>query len=576
MLPFDEVWLADFEFGASPGERPVPRCLVAREYFSGTTIRLWADELSALKRPPYSVGPRALFVTYYASAEMGCHLALGWDTPVNVLDLYVEFRNLTNGLDLISGDRSLLGALGFFGLDAMEAVEKEAMRALALRGGEYTNSEKSALIAYCESDVDSLEKLLPKMLPQLNLQQALIRGRYMPAVARMEHEGTPIDVESLQRLRADLVDVKHALIRKVDASYGVFDGDTFKRDRFVTWAMRNGIAWPLLPSGQPALDGDTFHEMARIYPRVAALSGLKESLSDMRLADLAVGSNGRNRTMLSAFSSKTSRNQPSTAKFIFGPKVWTRGLIKPPKGYGLAYVDFEQQEFGIAAALSGDSAMMAAYQSGDSYLAFAKQAGAVPENATKESHKVVREQYKVGALGILYGMEPLSLAIRINRPLPYGVELLQAHRRLYQRYWRWSDAAVDHGMLLGHLPTVFGWTLHTSPSTKHRTLRNFPMQGNGAEMLRLACIYTTEVGIHVCAPVHDALLVLAPLEELDAVVAETQALMAKASSIVLGGFTLRTDVKLVRYPERYEDPRGAELWATIWDLLEQPRTAAGA
>ena len=92
---------------------------------------------------------------------------------------------------------------------------------------------------------------------------------------------------------------------------------------------------------------------------------------------------GRNRCLLSAFRSRTGRNQPSNSKFIFGPSVWLRGLIKPPPGYGLAYIDWSQQEFGIAAALSGDPAMMDAYHSGDPYLAFAKQAGAVPAHATK-------------------------------------------------------------------------------------------------------------------------------------------------------------------------------------------------
>jgi hypothetical protein len=58
--------------------------------------------------------------------------------------------------------------------------------------------------------------------------------------------------------------------------------------------------------------------------------------------------------------------------FIFGPSVWLRGLIKPPPGYGIAYIDWAQQEFGIAAALSGDPLMMDAYRSGDPYLAFAK------------------------------------------------------------------------------------------------------------------------------------------------------------------------------------------------------------
>jgi len=54
-------------------------------------------------------------------------------------------------------------------------------------------------------------------------------------------------------------------------------------------------------------------------------------------------------------------------------------------------VDWSQQEFGIAAALSGDQAMQDAYRSGDSYLAFAKQAGRCSANATKTTHEPTRD-----------------------------------------------------------------------------------------------------------------------------------------------------------------------------------------
>ena len=84
------------------------------------------------------------------------------------------------------------------------------------------------------------------------------------------------------------------------------------------------------------------------------LRELRTSLSQMRLNDLAVGPDGRNRALLSAFRSRTGRNQPSNSTFIFGPAVWLRGLIKPEPGNALAYIDWSQQEFGIAAALSGD------------------------------------------------------------------------------------------------------------------------------------------------------------------------------------------------------------------------------
>ena len=87
-------------------------------------------------------------------------------------------------------------------------------------------------------------------------------------------------------------------------------------------------------------------------------------------------------------------------------------------------------------------------------------------------------------------------------------------------------------------------------------------------MLRLACIHLTEAGIRVCAPVHDALLVEAPSDQIDAVVAQTQALMAQASREVLDGFELTTDVEIVRYPDRYMDKRGVVMWNTVNELVE--------
>ena len=86
---------------------------------------------------------------------------------------------------------------------------------------------------------------------------------------------------------------------------------------------------------------------------LAPLRELRGALSQMRLSDLTVGDDGRNRCLLSMYRSKTGRNQPSNTKFIFGHSVWLRGLIQPPEGYGLAYVDWSQQEFGIAASGAG-------------------------------------------------------------------------------------------------------------------------------------------------------------------------------------------------------------------------------
>ncbi|MEC8544212.1 MAG: hypothetical protein VXY89_11710, partial [SAR324 cluster bacterium] len=101
------------------------------------------------------------------------------------------------------------------------------------------------------------------------------------------------------------------------------------------------------------------------HTNLSPLRELRHSLGQMRLTKFEVGADGRNRTMLSAFGGKTGRNQPSSNKFIFGSSVWLRSLIKPAEGWGIAYIDWSQQEFGIAAALSGDQVMQQAYASGD-------------------------------------------------------------------------------------------------------------------------------------------------------------------------------------------------------------------
>ena len=482
---FKNVWFVDFEFCQPEGERPVVVCMVARELFTGRLLRRWRDELAT---PPFDIGPESLFVAFYSSAEWGCHLALGWPMPARILDLYAEFRCITSGLNRPNGS-GLLGALSYFGLDALDAVEKDAMRQLVIRGGPWSDDEKRAILDYCQSDVDSLARLLPPMLPQIDFPRALIRGRFMAAVARMEFTGVPIDVRALARIRRQWEGIQDRLISRIDQSFHIYEGRTFKAERFGAWLAQRGIAWPRLPSGALALDDDTFKEIARSHPEISPLRELRISLSQMRLNELAVGSDGRNRCLLSPFASRTGRNQPSNTKFIFGPSVWLRGLIRPQPGTAVAYLDYEQQEFGIGAALSGDKAMIDAYISGDPYLAFARQAGAVPPNATKETHAAERDRFKVCALGVQYGMQAEGLAKKLDDSPARASELLRLHRATYPMYWRWSDAIRDYATLHGKLHAVFGWAVHLGENVNPRSLRNFPLQANGGEMLQTGMLH---------------------------------------------------------------------------------------
>lgn len=175
MQRFKEIWLMDFEFYAPPGERPIPLCMVALELKSGRLVRLWLDGPAPPAVPLLDVGNKSLFVAYYASAEIGCLRALRWPAPANLLDLFAEFRNQTNGLPVPNGN-GLLGALAFYGLPVTGSDTKEVMRDLAQRGGPFTEDEKRQLLNYCEEDVRALERLFTRMEKELDLDRALVRG----------------------------------------------------------------------------------------------------------------------------------------------------------------------------------------------------------------------------------------------------------------------------------------------------------------------------------------------------------------------------------------------------------------
>ena len=560
---FSEIWLGDFEFYQPPGERPKPICLVATEFKTGVSYRQ-AEPFPRI--PPFGQGADSLFVSYYAPAELECYLALGWRLPYNILDLFAEFRLYRSGLGSMCGF-NLLGALAHFGVGGIGSVEKQSMQELAARGGPFTDSEMTALVNYCETDVVGLKRLLPAMAQQLDFPRCLIRGEYTKAVADIEFRGIPVDVTRFRALLDNWEQIKTRVIREVDANYGVFDGLTFKAARWESFLQKHNIPWPRLPSGSLALGDDTFKEMARAYPIVSPIREARRTLSQLRLNEFGIGSDGRHRCMLSPFASQTGRNQPSTSRFIFSSPKWLRNLIYPAEGRALAYIDYEQQEFGIAAALSGDEKMLLAYESGDPYLQFAIRVGGVPANATKQTHARERELFKACALGVQYGMQAESLALRINSSPAHGRQLVDLHRRTFPKYWAWSDNVQDSAMFSGKLTATFGWQVNVGPAPNPRSLRNFPLQANGAEMLRWACILCRERGVNVCAPVHDALLIESDADHINEAIITCQKAMADASAVVLAGFRLRTGSKIIARDNRFDEPKGNEMWTKICRAL---------
>jgi len=570
-LPFKEIWAVDFEFhqGGVEGNQQIPVCLVARELRSGRYVKTWQDEFTTT--PPYPIDKDSLIIAYFASAETHCHLSLGWELPMNLIDCFAEFRVLTNGVPVIRGN-GLLGALTYFGLAAIDSEEKTTMRDLILSTGPWNKKEKKSILDYCQTDVDALAHLLPALVRKLFdrpfwLEHALNRGKFAMATGYMEFNGIPLDVKTMGEMQDNWPELTTKLIEEIAEEYPVFEGKTFKQSLFAEYLNKEKIAWPRTATGALALDRETFRQQVRQHPHLAPIREVRDNLSQMRLSKIQVGTDGRNRTLLSPFAAKTGRNLPSNAKFIFGPSAWLRSLIKPNKGFGLAYVDFSSQEIAIAAVLSGDIGMQEGYEHGDPYLDFAVRAGLAPATATKTSHKDIRQMCKQIVLGTQYGMQAETLSQRAGVPLYRGQQLLRAHKEAYPVYWQWVESLINHARSVGYIETVFGWRKFVNEIDTNNSLQNFPCQANGAEMLRLACSMAMDAGLKIIAPVHDAILLEAPLETLDQDVEKLQAIMTEAGAIILDGFPVRTDADIVRFPDRYRDERGTEMWEKVTDFI---------
>jgi hypothetical protein len=569
-----EIVSVDFEYeeGLDYGEPPQPLCGCWKSLRTGREVKLWRDQLRGLSRPPFSTGPETIMLAYSASAELANYRVLGWPAPQQVLDLHAEFRAAVNdGVKKPKGYHSLLGALSYYGEAGLDAGLKDAMRSRILQGEPFTRKEKQDILRYCLSDVAATIRLFEKMGPNIKWPQALLRGSSLIPIAAMEVAGIPIDTDLWSRLVLLWEPLKRRLIEVVDRDFGVFEGTTFKRSKFFDLLRQRGVCfWPIDPdTGKPTLDAEIFAEQCEIHSWLRPLYELRQALSDLRLTGLTIGSDGRNRTALFPFSTLTGRSAPSNTKFIFGPAKWMRGLMRPPPGHVLIYVDWVAQEIAIAAALSGDPVMIADYNTGDPYIAFAVRAGLVPPGSTRDTHPEIREQCKVATgLGANYGLGAAGLARRLKILTAQARELLELHRRTYPQFWRWAQAVIDTAEVDERIVSEFGWPLRVTSRTKPNTLRNFKMQAGGADMLRIALIAAAERGLPIVAPIHDAILLCSPVDKTEEHTAALRECMKLAGLAVTRGIVeVFTEAKF--HPVRYADPKGADMWTIVMELLAE-------
>jgi DNA polymerase I-like protein with 3'-5' exonuclease and polymerase domains len=244
-------------------------------------------------------------------------------------------------------------------------------------------------------------------------------------------------------------------------------------------------------------------------------------------------------------------------------------MVFPPEAIG-AYLDWRTQEIGIAAALSGDQALIADYNAGDIYHALALLCGLTSEPDPikwKKENSAQRDRMKSLQLGINYGMGVRSLARGLDRHPLIASDIIERHKRRYAPFWRWRDDMVADAMIRRRIVSIYGWPLYISTSPNKRTLYNFPMQAGGAEMLRLAVMRLCDAGIVPCMLIHDGIL----FEETDPLkIDQAREIMIQAGRDCCDGLTIGASTdQLLKSGARYRDKRpvAVQMWNTINDVL---------
>ena len=517
---FDNILVNDTEFKGDMkdrGEVNIPVCSVYKNLKTGFIHRLHGPEL---KKFPYPTG-KTLIIAHNVGAEAHTMLSCGIKPPEFWWDTMIEDKKLYFGK---VKSHSLLNACKRYGIKTIsEDLKKYFIHELILPNETYSDDQWTKILDYCQSDVETSEKLFFKQLKDIETQrpndgprtiitQALFSGASMAYTAQVEFTGIPINNELLKTIQDNFPALKEQMINELNKKLDVYDeNQTLKYEKFYKLIERNNLLsrWPCTKTGKLKTDADTFWRFGQENTDINDLLLASEFIDSQKLKGYIVGPDGRARNPYRMYALKTGRTNPSTSRHPFNAPKCMRNIVRPDPGKVCVNFDYKNQEIAIAAYLSGDPQLKAAVETGDPYIATAKLVGAIPADATRKLYEKDRAIFKTTLLACLYGQGVINMSKKMNLNIDYGTDYQVKIKNAYPVYFAWIKPLVNRALLQGYLTTKFGFRYHVTPGEFYnpRTLYNFPIQSHGSEMLRHALIKICRSGIELNALIHDGLIV---------------------------------------------------------------------
>jgi DNA polymerase family A len=431
-----------------------------------------------------------------------------------------------------------------------DSEEKEQVRQVIIKGLELEKYQQR-ILNYNREDVEFLPNIYKAVIKEYRklvsadeeelISDMLLRGRYAALTALRESKGYPIDYESTKNFSENVANIMIEVQQEINSFFPDIKPFRWnsKTGRYVfnNAAVRNWISenhdvssWMKTEKNDLSLSLDAFtrfYDFKHEYPtdnfgaQIVRFLKLKQSLygfvptieKKRKTFWDFVGPDKRVRPYMNIYGAQSSRSQPAASGFMFLKPAWMRSLVKPAKGKAMAGIDFGSQEFFVSALMSEDKNMIEAYLSGDVYLAFAKQAGMVPPNGTKETHSYERDLCKSTVLGISYLMSKYGLANKLTMDTGKvfteedAQELIDLFYETYSVFNEWQQSLIENYRDTQEPIRLWdGWYMF-GDNDNFRSVANMPIQGTSAAIMREADYLSYKNGLYVPFTLHDALYI---------------------------------------------------------------------
>jgi DNA polymerase-1 len=349
-----------------------------------------------------------------------------------------------------------------------------------------------AQLAYAAADVDVLlplhEALDAKVRDAGLGDVAALEARCLPAVVWLSRSGVAFDLPTWNALAAEAGADAHRLAAELDAvapsagQPGMFGG--------WNWDSPQQVLQALAAVGCVLESSDDDHLAKADHPLAALLRKYREARKRCTTYGKEwtkhVAGNGRvyaSWRQIGAASGRMSCSGPNLQQM---PRGRYRRCFRAPPGRVLVKADYSQIELRIAAKVSGDRDMLAAYQKREDLHTLTARLLLGRENVSKEDRQVA----KSANFGLLYGMG--AKRYRDYAKSNYGVEMSEEQAQAYRaaffkaypglqawhrRIGRTGDRAIETRTLTGRR------RLGVQRFTEKL---NTPVQGSGADGLKLA------------------------------------------------------------------------------------------